>query len=138
MKFLIIFLAALLPFNLQAQGITGTQIEVTVTNVPDNEGNVIISLFTEDTFMKSAPVKSETASITNGRATVTFSEIPAGDYAVISFHDRNKNGRIDMGPTGIPEEAYGVSNNPVSYAPPNWEEARFPVAAEPVVLEIRY
>lgn len=128
----------LLTFMSQAQETSGTQVTVTIPNVPGNEGKVIVSLFDEETFMTAPPLQSGTSEIKEGKATFTFEKVPAGEYGVISFHDKNDNGKIDMEATGMPTEAYGVSNNPMSFGPPQWSEARFEVSEAPVSLEIRY
>ncbi|HER41187.1 MAG TPA: DUF2141 domain-containing protein [Salinimicrobium catena] len=128
----------LLTFLGQAQETSGTQITVTIPNVPGNEGKVIISLYDEETFMKALPLQNGTSEIKDGKATFTFKEVPAGEYGIISIHDENNNDRIDMEPTGMPTEAYGVSNNPMSFGPPQWSEARFEVSDEPISLEIRF
>lgn len=115
-----------------------TQITVTISNVSGNEGKVILSLFDEETFMQAPPLKSGTSEIIEGQATYTFKDVPAGVYSVISFHDKNDNDRIDMEPTGMPTEDYGVSNNPMSFGPPQWTESKFEVKDSPVSIEIRY
>lgn len=121
-----------------AQENRGTNITVTIPNVPGNDGKVIVSIFTKDTFMKAPPVQTQTSTITDGKATVTFSNIEPGEYGIISFHDKNDNGQIDMEATGMPTEAYGVSNNPPSYGPPQWNDAKFTVADKPINMELRY
>ncbi|MGB7786281.1 MAG: DUF2141 domain-containing protein [Salinimicrobium sp.] len=134
--FLILLLFAAVAVN--AQTTEGTTITVSIDNVPDGQGKVIVSLFNQDTFMKAPPIQSESSSIKDGKISVSFTGVAPGEYGVISFHDRNDNGKIDMNSTGIPTEAYGVSNNPMSFGPPQWSEAKFEVTGEPVELKIRY
>ena len=47
--------------------------------------------------------------ITNQSASITFKNIPAGQYAVNILHDENKNGKIDKGFV-LPIEGIGFSN----------------------------
>ena len=59
----------------------------------------------------------------------TVHDLRPGQYAVAAYHDENGNGRLDIDPTGVPTEGYGVSNgarNP--QAPPEFAKA---------VLELR-
>ena len=62
------------------------------------------------------------------QATVTFKDIPFGEYAVAIMHDMNKDLKMDSNWLGIPNEDLGISNN-VKGGPlggPKWKGARFP------------
>lgn len=41
-----------------------------------------------------------------------LNDLPPGRFAVQLFQDSNGNGRLDLGPRGIPLEPVGFSNNP--------------------------
>lgn len=114
----------------------GTTITV---NVPckSNEGNVLIGLYTEATFLKAAPDMSLNAEIVDGIATATFENVPVGTYGISLFHDKNSNNQMDFDVNGMPLESYGVSNNAMSFGPPQWSDAKFEVADQPIMMEIR-
>lgn len=114
----------------------GTTVTVTVA-VPSDEGNVMFGLWDESTFMKAAPLQGLESDIVDGKATVTFANVTAGVYGVTLFHDKNGNKTMDFDPNGMPLEMYGVSNNVMSYGPPQWSDAKFEVAGVPLELEIR-
>jgi uncharacterized protein (DUF2141 family) len=114
----------------------GTTITVTVP-VKSNQGKVHYGLYNENTFMKGAPLQGLEGEIVDGKAIVTFTNITPGMYAITLFHDTNGNNQMDFEPNGMPKEMYGVSNNPMSFGPPQWNEAKFEVANVPVELEIR-
>ena len=135
-KFLILFLFAAV--NVNAQTETGTSVTVIIDNVPGDQGKVVVGLHNQDTFMKSDPIQEESTTIEDGKISVTFKDVLPGEYGLISYHDRNDNGKIDLNLNGRPIEAYGVSNNPMSFGPPQWSEAKFEVLVEPVELKIRY
>ncbi|WP_103070351.1 DUF2141 domain-containing protein [Aquimarina sediminis] len=116
------------------QGIT---ITVTVPNVTSSEGEVLFGLYDENTFMKSAPIKTGKSTIVEGTAKVTFTNIPEGVFAISCFHDVNGNYTMDFEPNRMPKENYGVSNNNMSYGPPIWNDAKFEVKTENLDLEIR-
>lgn len=60
-----------------------------------------------------------------------------GRYALVTFHDANANGVLDLGPLG-PKEGYGFSNNlRPFFSAPSLESALFPVAAGDTRLTIR-
>lgn len=114
----------------------GTTITVNVP-VPGTGGKVIVGLFDEATFMKAEPIQGMESDIVDGKATVTFTNVAPGYYGITLFHDKNDNKQMDFEPNGMPKEMYGVSNNVMSYGPPQWSDAKFEVTGEPLTLEIR-
>lgn len=113
-------------------------VTVTISNIPNEDGKILVGLYTEDTFMKADPVKKALGTIKDGSSTVVFEDVEAGTYGIIVVHDANSNGAMDFEATGMPKEAYGVSNNPYSYGPPQWADAKFEVTGEEdLALEIR-
>ncbi len=116
---------------------TGISITVSVPNVPGTDGDVYFGLYNEATFMKAGPIKSESCLVKNGVASITFTNVPKGVYAISCFHDANGNNRMDFEANGMPVESYGVSNNNMSYGPPVWTDAKFDVNNEDLNLEIR-
>ncbi|TSE10518.1 DUF2141 domain-containing protein [Aquimarina algiphila] len=139
MKTLALIVALLISnfFTNAQENINGITITVTVPNATSSEGEVLFGLYDENTFMKAAPIKGEKSIITDGVAKITFTNVPAGVYAISCFHDINGNNRMDFEPNGMPKENYGVSNNSMSYGPPMWGEAKFEVTSENLELEIR-
>ena len=113
----------------------GITIKVTVP-VKSSEGSVIFGLFDENTFMKAAPLQGMESEIVDGKATITFTNVVPGVYAISVLHDTNGNKQMDFEPNGMPKEMYGISNNVMSYGPPLWSDARFEVGNEPLELEI--
>ena len=114
----------------------GTTITVTVP-VSSTDGSIIAALYDENTFMKAAPLQGTESKIEDGKATLTFSNVAPGTYGITLFHDKNGNKIMDFEPNGMPKEMYGVSNNIMSYGPPQWSDAKFEVASEPISLDIR-
>jgi uncharacterized protein (DUF2141 family) len=43
---------------------------------------------------------------------VIVHDVPPGIYAVVAWHDRNDNGKVDQNWLGIPQEGVGFSNDP--------------------------
>jgi uncharacterized protein (DUF2141 family) len=98
-------------------------------------GHVLVALHNKDTFLKK-PLKSEVATIVNGKAFVTFNNIKPGTYAIVVLHDKNDNKIMDFDTYGMPLEAYGISNNVLLMGPPQWEDANFEMGNTPLQLEI--
>jgi len=143
MKTIILTLAlAISTFLVNAQAdsdsaITGTTITVTVP-VASDEGSVLFGLYDENTFMKAAPLQSLESEIKDGKAIVTFTNVAPGTYGITLFHDKNGNKTMDFEPNGMPKEMYGVSNNVMNtMGPPQWSDAKFEVADQPLELDIR-
>ncbi|MFC5046242.1 DUF2141 domain-containing protein [Aquimarina hainanensis] len=138
MKTVILYLTFLLMSLFStAQEVSGITITVTTPNVTGDQGEVIYGLYDQNTFMKAAPIQAAKSNIKNGVATITFTNVPEGNYAISCFHDTNGNNRMDFEANGMPKENYGISNNNMSYGPPVWADAKFEVATENIVMEIR-
>lgn len=61
---------------------------------------------------------------------VTFDGLPAGAYAVCAFHDRDGSGRLTQNFLGIPQEEWGMSNDPrPRFRAPRFEQARLGLSA---------
>ncbi|GAA0872251.1 DUF2141 domain-containing protein [Gangjinia marincola] len=114
-----------------------TTVTVHIENVLSDKGTIHTGLYTEDTFMKAAPNYSSKDTIKDGKVTLIFKNVPAGTYAISSYHDENDNNQMDFETTGMPKEDYWVSNNPADFGPPQWETAKFTVGKEPVILTLK-
>tara|TARA_R110002073_G_scaffold8207_1_gene45669 strand:- start:106299 stop:106712 length:414 start_codon:yes stop_codon:yes gene_type:complete len=112
-------------------------ITATVVNVTSNSGKVSFALYNKENFMQK-PLQSKNAKIVDGKSTVTFENVEAGEYAIICFHDKNDNDKMDFQPSGMPMEDYGMSNNVMSFGPPTYSDAKFEVSVEDVNLEIKF
>jgi uncharacterized protein (DUF2141 family) len=110
---------------------------VTVDNVLNSNGHVLVGLHTEDTFMKTKAIKNAKAEIKDGKILVTFEDLDSGNYAVMVLHDENDNERMDMEMNGMPKESYGMSNNPMLYGPPTFADAKFELT-EDTKMNIRF
>ncbi len=113
----------------------GTSITV-IVSLRGTGGHVLYSLHNESTFMK-APLEGASGEIIDGKSTFTFNNVAPGTYGIIVVHDKNDNKRMDFETSGRPLEAYGMSNNPMSYGPPQFSDAKFEVSDTPVAIEIR-
>lgn len=138
MKTLSLLFALFLSITLSSAQNKGQTISITVNNAVNNNGKVIFSLHNEDTFMKTQSIQSAESIIENGKVKVTFESVQSGTYAIMVLHDENDNKRMDFELNGMPKENYGMSNNPVSFGPPQFTDAKFEVADEDLDLLIRF
>lgn len=115
----------------------GNTIKVSVVNALNDNGTVAFAIYNQENFMK-APLYSKSATIENGISTVIFENIQKGEYAIICFHDSNSNDRMDFQENGMPKESYGTSNNALSFGPPEFDNSKFLVNNEDLILEIKF
>ncbi|CAL2101164.1 conserved protein of unknown function [Tenacibaculum sp. 190130A14a] len=113
------------------------RITATVINVTSDNGKVSYALYDKENYMKQ-PIQAKKSSIENGKSTVVFENVPLGEYAVICFHDKNDNNKMDFEPSGMPMEDYGASNNVMRMGPPMYEDSKFSVTDKDVSLEIKF
>ncbi len=114
----------------------GKTITVTIENIKNNKGNVLLALHTENTFMKGQGIKNEQGKIENGKITVIFKNVEPGTYAIMALHDENENNRMDFEDNGMPKESYGMSNNSMSFGPPQYATAKFEFKDEDLKMDI--
>jgi uncharacterized protein (DUF2141 family) len=128
-------LTTLFGFSQEVEGVT---ITVTIDNVTSDKGKVIMSLHTSETFMKGKGIMDAETEIKDGKVTITFENVLPGEYAVLAMHDANDNKRMDFQENGMPTESFGMSNNPMAFGPPQYDEAKFKVNGENLELNIRF
>ena len=64
------------------------------------------------------------------RKVYRMQDVPAGEYALLVYHDENDNDRIDKKFIGIPREPLGFSNRYEPKGPPSYSRAAFVLKAE--------
>lgn len=121
-KFLFVLIcSALFGLNqMKAQNLT-----VHIQGIEQDKGKVFIALFnSQETWLKQS-FKSLEQDVTGATCTVTFTDLPKGEYAIAIFHDENGNGTMDFGKMGIPIEKFGFSNDAKCViSPPAFEDAK--------------
>lgn len=139
MKTIALFIAIFLTsFAGQAQPKSGQSITVSIDNVSSDKGKVHFALHNESTFMKIAPLQVREGNIKDGKVEVVFTEVISGEYAILVYHDANSNNQMDFDANGMPKESYGMSNNPMSYGPPQYIDSKFKLEKEDIALKIRF
>jgi uncharacterized protein (DUF2141 family) len=101
-------------------------INVEVNGLKNNKGQVMIGIYnSEKTFLEKT-FRGDVALIKKNKATATFANMPAGEYAISVFHDENSNGKLDVNFMGIPKEEYAASNGAKGFmGPPKYIDAKF-------------
>lgn len=132
---IIVKVALLITVNLLSE--QQKTITATVVNISNNEGKVSFALYNKETFMKTS-LQAKNAKIVDGTSTVVFENLESGAYAILCFHDRNNNDKMDFKDNGMPMEDYGVSNNVMSFALPSYQDAKFDLGDKDLSLEIKF
>lgn len=104
-------------------------IKVTITNLRNEKGHVLLSLFKDGIGYPDKPekaIKKGKLSINNKTATMIFTGLSPGHYAIALLHDENDDLKMNTNFFGIPKEGYGFSNNVMgTFGPPGYSRARF-------------
>ncbi len=112
-------------------------IEITISNVKTAEGTIMIGLYNTENSFLNKPYKSISIKAKKGVLKAFLKNIPAGEYAISLYHDKNGNNELDTNFFGIPKEPYGTSNNAKGrFGPPKWVDAKFSVSEKTVVQSI--
>lgn len=119
------------------QDLKGHAITVTIDNVKSDRGHVLLGLHTSESFMNGSGLQSKKSEIKKGSITATFTNVHPGTYAILALHDSNDNEIMDM-ENGMPQEDYGMSNNPMSFGPPHFSDAKFEMKDEDIKMSIRF
>ncbi len=114
------------------------QIRVSVNNVSE-VGILKLELFGENNFLKKeGKLRRVRVPAEQGPQKVCINLPAPGEYAVVSYHDRDGDRRLKKAWNFKPKEPYGLSNNPEikSLRLPKFSETGFSVPMEGVDIEI--
>ena len=120
-------LAAALLVSAPAFAQTGDATITLTFDTAGSTGNVMVSLFSSEAAYggHGAPIGQAMVNVAAGQHTATFT-VPAGDYAVKSFHDVDGDGKMNTNPFGMPTEPYAFSNNARgNMGPATWAQTHF-------------
>lgn len=117
---------------------TEKKVEIVVSGIEQQEGNILVAIFdSDDSFLKKDywsrlyPLSSENSMH------ILIENLPEGEYAVSVVHDQNGNGLLDTNFLGIPKEPFGFSNNPrLKLGPPSFSDSKFFHRGEGTTLDI--
>ena len=135
-------LVALLLMSALTAGVRAQNVEVTVTGIRSETGQIAVGVFTdnesfrqEKAFMESRFSKDK---VTDG--TLSFSlTLEPGVYGLSVLDDENSDGLMEYRKLGIPKEGFGFSNFYLTgFARPTFDDFKFTVVqGEKVNITIR-
>jgi uncharacterized protein (DUF2141 family) len=104
----------------------------------------LLAVYDSDKNFTKVPQAKTTRRIngSKGDLKIVIHDLPAGLYAIASYHDENGNGKLDTSALGIPEEGYGFSNDARGlFSPPKFSEAIVEFdgkSDKPIAFSIQY
>lgn len=115
------------------------QVDVVINNISSDNGNVYFALYdSESNFNSRKPSKVGKSEIIDGVAKVSFSNLEPNIYAITCYHDANNNGKMDFEVNGMPIEDYGMTNNVMTYGPPQYSDGKFELSNKDLTFEIKF
>jgi uncharacterized protein (DUF2141 family) len=127
-----------------AQGAPAADLAVTIGNIQDGSGQVLVGLFdSEAAFPKQVYQGRSVPAIqrdAEGSVRLSFVGLPAGTYAVSAIHDKDMNGKLTTNLLGMPTEPYGFSGQGSGrFGPPAFTDASFrlPDGGATVTIQIK-
>ncbi len=120
---------------------SGTQVVIEVANLRNADG-VVRACMTRDSQRfprcQNAAQGYRTVVPAGQAATLRFTNVQPGTYAIALLHDENDNGKADRVLGMMPREGFGFSNDaPVSMGPPSFGDAAIQVGAREMHQTIR-
>ncbi|MBA4807207.1 DUF2141 domain-containing protein [Brevundimonas sp.] len=91
-------------------------------------GRIMVALFDSEANYggEGQPVRYAMVEAADAQKTVTFENLPDGDYAMRAFHDLDGDGKMNTNPFGMPIEPFAFSNNAAAnMGPASWARAKF-------------
>lgn len=109
-------------------------VTVTLTGVQARGGQLLVSLQTREQFMQPTGLGEIVQNPTAGTTTVTFRDVPAGDYTVSVLHDQNGDGQMQVSEIGIPTEGWAMSHGAELRGPPTFAQVKVAIPAAGAAL----
>lgn len=107
-------------------------VDVSITGLRSAKGLVQVCLTARpDKFpgCKGDPAAHRLTIAASQAASFSFTDLPAGEYAMALIHDENANNKLDT-MLGIPREGFGFSMNPtITVGAPSFKASQFLVSA---------
>lgn len=125
-------------FGADAAETKSIEVNVSVAKFETPGARLMIALFyNKQAYKSDNRLRGRVLDVEANTASVVFSNLPAGEYAIKLFYDVNGNGKLDTNLLGIPSEPFGFSNDaPASFGPAKWDAAKFNLTSQQVRQDI--
>lgn len=118
--------------------VRAADLDVTISNIRNDLGFVDVTLYdhAEGWLDDSHAVGNLTLKAHAGDVRAVFHRLKPGQYAIVTTHDENGNGRMDFF-LGLPTEGYAFSNDVRPFlSAPSFNRAAFRVGAADCLIHI--
>lgn len=133
-----ILLSLLLIFGYAQQG--AYELNVTVENIKEPKGQLIIAIFNSKEDFLEKPFKSQTVAVSQNSENIKFTDLPQGHYSVSIIYDKNENRELDKNFFGIPTEGFGFSKKSMgAFGPPSYDDTKIKMDSdEAITIPLKY
>jgi len=111
-------------------------VDVTLTGVEARGGVLYVSLQSEADYMQPQATRGhmfETPSA--GDLTFSWTDVPAGDYALSVLHDEDGDQQMKREQNGWPLEGWAVSNGDTLTGPPTFADVKITVSDDGAIIQ---
>ena len=107
-------------------------ITVTIDGLRNDNGYVAVALHNEESeFPGAEGFMKQYVEAKKGSIEVTFTKVPAGEYAIAVLHDENGDEEMSFNDYGMPLEGFGFSNEAkAEMGPPEFGDASFDISED--------
>ncbi len=113
--------------------VDAAELNVVIDNLRSAKGAVFLAIWNNaEGFTDSeAALINKNMPARMGQVSFDLGDLPAGAYAIATFHDENGNGEFDTTWLGLPDEGLGFSNGAwIGLGAPSFKEAAFDLTAD--------
>ena len=143
---LLFFTLASLGLAIQAHAVEDSaNLIVTIKGIQHKKGQVCLRIYDSESGFplgNNSEFKSQCTKITGNSLEQKFTGLKKGTYAIAVIDDQNENNKLDRDFFGIPEEGFGISNNPtvsIKTGTPNFKTASFSLQKnQKIDIEMKY
>jgi uncharacterized protein (DUF2141 family) len=111
-----------------------------VSELRGRTGDLMVAVFDDPgKFPDKAPLITKIVPVVKEDKVIFIDlNLPQGNYAVSTYLDQNRNGKLDANFLGIPKELFGFSNNPrILTGPPSYQDCEIKVESDSQKSQIR-
>jgi uncharacterized protein (DUF2141 family) len=117
----------------------GAALRVRIRGLASSDGQIKIAIYrsAESYTTRRGSFHKALLPITDQQCEWDLQGLPAGEYAVMFYHDENGNEHLDKNLFGIPTESFGFSNDArPRLGPPPFEQVKFRIGDGLTILDI--
>lgn len=121
-------------------GAKAATLSITLDGVRAGGGPLIVLLFDHAEGFPKESLASQRHVLPAGQQSIALDGLKPGQYAVMAYHDEDGNGELNRLFGMIPQEGWGLSNNPKVSGKPAFADAAvtLPESGAAVTLHLHY